>query len=70
MYFFAAEDKMRAILTVKENKWGDVRHVLTIGNQKTYCIHSLSECPEDAIIGRDLIDAHQKHSPINLVLNK
>ncbi len=29
----------------------DEKHIVTVGD--------LSECPEDAIIGRDLIDCHQ-----------
>jgi hypothetical protein len=50
------EKVMKVKLTVTERDY-NVRHVLDInqGKRKFY-IHDLCECPEDAIIGRDLID--------------
>lgn len=37
---------------------GDTTHTLYINGEDSYRIHSLSECPEDAIIGRDLVDGN------------
>lgn len=33
-------------------------HMLEIENENTYYICPLYDCPEDAVIGRGLIDAH------------
>lgn len=33
-------------------------HQLEIDGKKDRCIAPLSECPEDAIVGRDLVDGH------------
>lgn len=33
------------------------RQILEVGDQ-TFHVHDLNECPEDAIIGRDLVDAY------------
>ena len=44
-------------LVIIEDSW-DTRHELEINGQNVQSIYSLSEVPEDAIIGRSLIDGN------------
>ena len=47
---------MKVRLNHTENRDGEVNHQLYIEDKLVETIYSLSETPEDAIIGRDLID--------------
>jgi len=50
--------KMKIILTIKEDREGNTAHSLCVGDLTKFSIYSLCECPEDAIIGRYLIDGY------------
>lgn len=50
---------MKIRLNVSTDYDGNEIHDLFINDKEDLSIRSLSECPEDAIIGRDLIDGNQ-----------
>ena len=52
-------------LRVSTSDWG-TRHSLWVDGEHLHSIGALSECPEDAIIGRDLIDGHNLIAAIRL----
>ena len=48
---------MKVLLKISTNEYDDTpTHNLEINGEESATITSLSECPEDAIVGRDLID--------------
>ena len=58
---------MKITLQIYENKYnGHSAHEVLIDEKHKWSIHSLSECPEDAIIGRDLIDGNDLIAAIKL----
>lgn len=50
---------MKILFKTAEDSDGFARHEVVINDNTTIRIHSLCDCPEDAIIGRDLIDGGQ-----------
>lgn len=44
------------IVVTKSGEFGDVCHDVIVNGDDKWSIRPLYECPEDAIIGRDLID--------------
>ena len=49
------------IVFEESSEWEDVFHQELWDSDEKYCLFSVSnlwECPEDAIIGRDLFDSH------------
>lgn len=48
---------MKVKLVETEEDW-DVSHEVLVDGKSIASISSLSECPEDAIIGRDLLDGN------------
>lgn len=49
---------MKVILTTKTDSDYNTKHKLKVEDGRDWNIYPLSECPEDAIIGRSLIDGH------------
>jgi len=49
---------MKITLIVTEDDYGAQSHKVLFDGKFRTAIHSLGECPEDAIIGRDLVDGH------------
>lgn len=57
---------MKVVVKVsKRDDFGD-SHVVEIDGASSFRIHPLCECPEDAVIGRDLIDGHDIAAAIRL----
>ena len=56
---------MKIKIIIGENDLGE-RHIMQVNGKETYRIQGLCECPEDAIIGRDLIDAFDLLNAIKL----
>jgi len=48
---------MKVVLKIIEREY-DISHEIEIDGLEDRRIHSLCDCPEDAIIGRDLVDGH------------
>lgn len=58
--------KMRVELVIGEDENGLETHVLVIDDEIYAEISDLSDCPEDAHIGRDLIDGRDLITYINI----
>jgi hypothetical protein len=58
---------MKVELFVAIDKYeGDESHVLKINGEQVDSIYNLAECPEDARIGRDLIDGRDIYEYIKM----
>ncbi|MEK6884674.1 MAG: hypothetical protein AABY22_33885 [Nanoarchaeota archaeon] len=57
---------MNIKIIVSKNNNYEVRHEMEIDGKIKYSVGSLSECPEDAIIGRSLIDCYDLLEAIKL----
>lgn len=58
---------MKVLLTVGRCSYDKTKtHIVSVDGKEKYSIQSLSECPEDAIIGRDLIDGENIIEAIKL----
>lgn len=54
------DEKVKALALVdEEDKWGMCSQEVYDGGSLLFRVYDLCDCPEDAIIGRDLFDAHQ-----------
>lgn len=54
------DEKMKVLALVdEENDWGMCSQEVYDGGSQLFRVYDLTDCPEDAIIGRDLFDAHQ-----------
>lgn len=57
--------KKELILRIEEGEYGVVcGHEVLDGEQTIFSAYNLCECPEDAIIGRDLFDANDYLSAV------
>jgi len=52
----------------KDSYEGIVHQEVAINDKEVFCVGNLNECPEDAIIGRDLFDAHDYIKAVKLGL--
>jgi hypothetical protein len=57
---------MKIILKIGQCSDDSPRHIVVINGVEKYSVQSLSDCPEDAIIGRDLISGKQIISAIRM----
>lgn len=54
------DEKVKALALVdEEDKWGMCSQEVYDGICQLFRVYDLCDCPEDAIIGRDLFDAYQ-----------
>lgn len=54
------DEKMKVLALVdEEDDWGMCSQEVYDGICQLFRVYDLCDCPEDAIIGRDLFDAHQ-----------
>lgn len=54
------DEKVKALALVdEEDKWGMRSQEVYDGICQLFRVYDLTDCPEDAIIGRDLFDAYQ-----------
>lgn len=54
------DEKVKALALVdEEDDWGMCSQEVYDGGSQLFRVYDLCDCPEDAIIGRDLFDAHQ-----------
>ena len=55
-----AEEKVKVLALVdEEDEWGMRSQEVYDGGRQLFRVYDLTDCPEDAIIGRDLFSAHQ-----------
>lgn len=55
-----AEEKVKALALVdEEDDWGMRSQEVYDNGRQLFRVYDLTDCPEDAIIGRDLFNAHQ-----------
>ncbi len=53
------DEKVKVLALVdEEGDWGMCRQEVYDGERQLFRVHDLTDCPEDAIIGRDLFDAY------------
>jgi len=57
---------MKIKVVEEGEEFGETSHEVFVNGESKWHIHSLSECPEDAIIGRDLIDGFDLLAAIKL----
>ena len=54
------DEKMKVLALVdEEDDWGMCSQEVYDGKSQLFRVYDLTDCPEDAIIGRDLFDAYQ-----------
>lgn len=54
------DEKVKVLALVdEEDDWGMCSQEVYDGGSQLFRVYDLTDCPEDAIIGRDLFDAYQ-----------
>ena len=49
---------MKVKIVYTQDKWGHSVETMYFDGKEKKVVHDLSETPEDAVIGRDLVDCH------------